>query len=135
MQIPYRLSNWRNTIANRAIDAARLFIESRLEEQIKQEEEQEEMGGESGEFRWCSLTRICIEDCLADNSDADPAFTTNGSFNFKTPEGIAAFVKFFTTEVNHTCPFHWKKWGWGVEKEVRVSQHLGVSTYSPIGSV
>jgi hypothetical protein len=76
-----------------------------------------------------------IEACLADDPDADPAFTADGSFNFKTPEGIAAFVKFFTTEVNHTCPFHWKRWGGGVEKEVRVSRRLSVSTNSFIGPV
>jgi hypothetical protein len=58
LQIPYRLSNWRNSIASRAIDAARLFIESRIEEQIKQEEEQEAKDNEGSEFCWCFLTRI-----------------------------------------------------------------------------
>ncbi|KAJ7917285.1 hypothetical protein B0H13DRAFT_2269550 [Mycena leptocephala] len=111
--IPYRLSNWRNSIASQAIDAARLFIESRREEQIKQEEEQEAKDTKG-----------------TDDPDPDPAFTADGSFNFKTPEGIAAFVKLFTTEVNHTCPFHWKRWGGGVEKEGLFENEIILYTFA-----
>lgn len=32
---------------------------------------------------------------------------------------MAAWVKWALNEEDHTCPFHWKKWGEGVEKEVR----------------
>ncbi|KAJ7936187.1 hypothetical protein B0H13DRAFT_2453007 [Mycena leptocephala] len=84
-----------------------------IEEQIKREEEQEAKDSEG-----------------TDDPDADPAFTADGSFNFKTPEGIAAFVKFFTTEVNHTCPFHWKRWGGGVEKEGLFENEIILYTFA-----
>ncbi|KAJ7676041.1 hypothetical protein DFH06DRAFT_1318177 [Mycena polygramma] len=71
------------------------------------------------------------------DEELDPlTYTRDGFINLKTPQGIAAFVAWATTEVDHTCPFHWREWNDGDAKEIMIlddvpSKYYPASDYKP----
>ncbi|KAJ7822703.1 hypothetical protein B0H13DRAFT_2447204 [Mycena leptocephala] len=98
--VAYRLTDWRNAIAHRGLDAVTSFLNTKREDQIEKEAEETQAADEE----------------IHDDPE-DPAFNRDGSFNYTTREGIAAFVEYCLQEENHTAPYHWREWNNGVQKE------------------
>ncbi|KAJ7861946.1 hypothetical protein B0H13DRAFT_2671772 [Mycena leptocephala] len=117
--VAYRLTDWRNAIAHRGVDAVTSFLNTKREDQIEKEAEEtqaadEEIHNDPGAI----LFPIPAERSLRTSFlTEDPAFNRDGSFNYTTREGIAAFVEYCLQEENHTAPYHWREWNNGVQKE------------------
>ncbi|KAJ7637568.1 hypothetical protein DFH06DRAFT_1138725 [Mycena polygramma] len=100
IQIAYRLNDWRNSIIARATTGVEEMLASKRMAQEEREKNPEP------------------------DEELDPlTYTRDGFINFKTPQGIAAFVAWATTE---TCPFHWREWNDGDAKE-----YYSASDYKP----
>ncbi|KAJ7194143.1 hypothetical protein GGX14DRAFT_576630 [Mycena pura] len=79
-------------------------------------------------------------DVEVDNdSDADDTGASSKKFDFKTPDGVARFVKWAVTKPQdsdakpqdkHTSPLHWKQWGDGEDKKGFLCSFLILYTFA-----
>ncbi|KAJ7724779.1 hypothetical protein B0H16DRAFT_1698549 [Mycena metata] len=97
--IAYRLNDWRHSIADRAIAAVRLLIKAAMDT--------------ATEKAAATAENNKPEDAVNQDEDEE----TPVSFDLSSPEGIKAYVEWSLQEEGHTCPFHWRQWNDGVQKE------------------
>ncbi|KAJ7016442.1 hypothetical protein C8F04DRAFT_1407090 [Mycena alexandri] len=100
--IAYRLNDWRHSIADRAIAAVRLLIK---------------MATDAAAEKAAANTQNNKAKSAEGAVDQDEDEETPVSFDLSTPEGVKAYVEWSLQEEGHTCPFHWREWNDGVQKE------------------
>ncbi|KAJ7687490.1 hypothetical protein B0H17DRAFT_1136218 [Mycena rosella] len=136
--IAYRLNDWRGALAAQAIKGIQVMIDEAKKkpppdassshppatESVHPDDDDEAAApeGSVSEDAEASVPGgsededdgAAAPDDEEDEEDEDE--DEDEEFDLRTPEGVAAFAEWALQVVDHTSPFHWKKWGKGVRK-------------------
>ncbi|KAJ7621663.1 hypothetical protein B0H17DRAFT_1151823 [Mycena rosella] len=136
--IAYRLNDWRGALAAQAIKGIQVMIDEAKKkpppdasssdppatESVHPDDDDEAAapeGSVSEDAEASAPTGSEDEDDGAaapddEEDEEDEDEDEDEEFDLRTPEGVAAFAEWALQVVDHTSPFHWKKWGKGVRK-------------------
>ncbi|KAJ7642524.1 hypothetical protein B0H17DRAFT_1216420 [Mycena rosella] len=138
--IAYRLNDWRGALAAQAIKGIQVMIDEAKKkpppdasssdppatESVHPDDDDEAAAPEGSVSEDAEASApggsededdgAAAPDDEEDEEDEDEDEDEDEEFDLRTPEGVAAFAEWALQVVDHTSPFHWKKWGKGVRK-------------------
>ncbi|KAJ7689346.1 hypothetical protein B0H17DRAFT_1202456 [Mycena rosella] len=131
--IQSRLHDWRGAFGTQAVKGIQLMVDAAknsppLDADAGDSPPSSDAPGTESEHQ--DSDEAMAPEADEDEAPPDEAEDDDPFFDLKTPAGVAAFVEWALQVVDHTSPFHWRKWRKGVRKEGLFEGDLIVYTFA-----
>ncbi|KAJ7698291.1 hypothetical protein B0H17DRAFT_1129817 [Mycena rosella] len=131
--IQSRLHDWRGAFGTQAVKGIQLMVDAAknappLDADVDDPPPSSDAPGTESEHQ--DSNEAMAPEADEDETPPDEAEDDDPFFDLKTPAGVAAFVEWALQVVDHTSPFHWRKWRKGVRKEGLFEGDLIVYTFA-----